>query len=658
MRFSIRFKLLLFSFFIILLVGGGISLYGIYQGRQQILNTFQEEAVETIAMISRHIASDLYYLNVGGLRQRLENTHLNPDFSFIYVTDADGFVLADGTRRNAMRDSQLADPFSKDMMRADNWIWRMEDRILKVGGPILTADETRIGFLQMGFSLKNARTIIRQTTATSLFITALCLGIGAVLAVFLATSFTRPILNITHAAREIGNGKLDTRVRMRRSDELGLLSESVNQMAINLTRNIQRIQALHEINLATTSTLVPQEVLESLLSKAAQLLPSSAVTVTLWNRETKELVPITCRNLDEEEWKASWSKIAPTAVGELIDKPQPVISEDIQTDPRTSDPSFFVKNGLISFLGLPLIAHGNVLGVLCFHFKERHAFTAEETAFLSDLAGHAAVAIHNSQLYERIKMQAVELEKADRAKTEFLSVVSHELRTPLNVVMGYTQLIYDGNFGEIGLEQKVGLGKVLNQSHCLLTMINGILEVTRIEVGEARAQWHEVELQDLLDDLRSIYSIPSGKKVELVWDYPQDLPVMETDRDKLKQVLQNLINNALKFTEEGRITLSARYCGGKNNVQFKVTDTGIGIAEKDLPIVFEKFRQVDSSETRSFGGVGLGLYIVKTFTEMLGGSVGIESELGHGTAFTVILPCGNHRPLRSGSPQASVSSHI
>jgi signal transduction histidine kinase len=299
-----------------------------------------------------------------------------------------------------------------------------------------------------------------------------------------------------------------------------------------------------------------------------------------------------------------------------------------------------------------------MLGILCFHSKERHAFTAEEIAFLSDLAGHAAVAIHNSQLYEHIKTQAAELEKADRAKTEFLSVVSHELRTPLNVVMGYTQLIYDGNLGEINTEQKTGLGKVLNQTNCLLVMINGILEATRIEVGEARAHSQEVDLQDILDDLRTTYSIPSGKKVEMIWDYPQDLPLIETDRDKLQHILQNLINNALKFTEKGQVSVSARHCGKTDSVHFRVSDTGIGIAKEDLPIVFEKFRQVDSSETRSFGGVGLGLYIVKTFTEMLGGNVGVESELGRGTTFTVTLPCENHRTLRPGSPEASVVSHI
>ncbi|MBI2538633.1 MAG: hypothetical protein HYW04_02400, partial [Deltaproteobacteria bacterium] len=160
---------------------------------------------------------------------------------------------------------------------------------------------------------------------------------------------------------------------------------------------------------------------------------------------------------------------------------------------------------------------------------------------------------------------------------------------------------------------------------------------------------------DLLDDLKSSYAIPLGKELSLIWDCPFDLPVIHADGEKLKHILQNLVNNAIKFTDRGTVTISARYLdgagmretgagnpegNGRNGlVQFKVADTGVGIAKEHLSLIFERFQQVDSSETRLHGGVGIGLYIVKKFTEMLGGKIGVESEVGKGSTFTVTIPC-------------------
>jgi len=164
----------------------------------------------------------------------------------------------------------------------------------------------------------------------------------------------------------------------------------------------------------------------------------------------------------------------------------------------------------------------------------------------------------------------------------------------------------------------------------------------------------EVSLEEFLADVRSNYAIPLGKELSLVWDIPSDLPVIHTDGEKLKHILQNLINNAVKFTDKGSVTVSVR-AGGRDQglgvsadpqsltpnpgyVEFKVADTGIGIAGENLTAIFERFRQVDSSETRRYGGVGIGLYIVKKFTELLGGTVEVESKPGKGSTFTVIVP--------------------
>src|SRR3989338_5621485 len=156
MKFTIRFKLIGFTFCIVLLVGGAISLYSIYQGRQRIFTTFEKESRETTAMISRIVANDLYFHDLNSVRLRLEETRVNPDISYTYVTDLQGVVLADGTEENALRDQKLSGAVSREMLLSDRWISETDERTLKVGGPILMGDGSRIGYLQVGFPLQRA----------------------------------------------------------------------------------------------------------------------------------------------------------------------------------------------------------------------------------------------------------------------------------------------------------------------------------------------------------------------------------------------------------------------------------------------------------------------------------------------------------------------
>ena len=236
------------------------------------------------------------------------------------------------------------------------------------------------------------------------------------------------------------------------------------------------------------------------------------------------------------------------------------------------------------------------------------------------------------------KRNLADLEKSDRVKTEFLGFVSHELRTPLNAIVGYTNMLQDEALGEINHEQEQVLGKILRHSHNLHVMINSLLEATKIGAGAVDLKIHELQLVKFLDELKSCYTLPLDKEVGLIWDYPPELPFIRTDSGKVRHILQNLINNAIKFSPKGHVTISARCLSGTKTVEFKVEDTGVGIPKELLPVIFEMFRQVDSTHTTPSGGVGLGLYIVKQFTELLGGEVEVESEVGRGTAFTVVLP--------------------
>ena len=392
----------------------------------------------------------------------------------------------------------------------------------------------------------------------------------------------------------------------------------------------ERILALREIEMAITSSLDLRAVLDVLLERIDVFLPYAVVTVTLVNRKTGELEPIACHNLDESEWKAVIARRIRLDQASERDR-APVTILNAQTDPRAQQSEFLRKNNLVSYLRLPLVAKNEVSGFLTFFTKEEHEFKAEEVKFLTTLSSQAAIAIHNSQLYE-------EMSRSNKVKDEFLNIMSHELRTPINVVMGYTQLLKDGALGENNPQQAAAIDTIAKQSKELLGMVNSLLYATSLEGNGAKLQAGEVKLKDLILELEADYQSQPKREITLVWDDPAELPIIETDGPKLKQVLQNIINNAIKFTERGTVTISVRYSLNDKKVQFAVADTGIGIALLEKPHIFERFHQADSSQTRSFGGLGLGLYVVKEFTALLGGQISVESELGKGSIFTLTIP--------------------
>jgi signal transduction histidine kinase len=172
-------------------------------------------------------------------------------------------------------------------------------------------------------------------------------------------------------------------------------------------------------------------------------------------------------------------------------------------------------------------------------------------------------------------------------------------------------------------------------------MINSILQATQIGAGKISVVKEETNLNEFLAGIRSGYDLPLNKPIKLHWQYPAEFSVITIDSEKLKHILQNIIDNAIKFTEKGTITISVQRKTRPDEVEFKIRDTGVGIPTKMLPTIFEMFRQADSSENRPFEGVGLGLYIVKKFSELLGGNVEVESEEGRGSTFTVTLPCNS-----------------
>jgi signal transduction histidine kinase len=273
---------------------------------------------------------------------------------------------------------------------------------------------------------------------------------------------------------------------------------------------------------------------------------------------------------------------------------------------------------------------------------------ADRTARFREEAG--SLGAEKDRLVRELQQTRQLLERASLVKEEFLGVMSHELRTPLNVVMGYARLLNERILGEMNPMQAEAVSKIMSRARDQLNMIADILEIAGIESGDRLTAGYEVSLPCLLDDLKAYYEIPERKEVVLSWNYPADLPIIRTDAEKLKHALQNLINNALKFTHSGVVTITVRVQEGDREkdvgealspqafVEFIVTDPGIGIPEDQLSHIFDSFRQIDSSDTRCYGGVGMGLYVVKKLTEILGAHVQVKSAPGRGSTFTLLLP--------------------
>ena len=226
-------------------------------------------------------------------------------------------------------------------------------------------------------------------------------------------------------------------------------------------------------------------------------------------------------------------------------------------------------------------------------------------------------------------------ESANRLKSDFLSVMSHELRTPLISIIGYNDLLLDGVAGALTEEQIDALKKIDKNSKKLLELINALLDISSLEAKSV--EFREVVISKLIEEVKSeTLDWVNNSGLNFVWKIEPDLQPIRTDLSKLKVVLKNLINNAVKFTEEGSVTVEVRR--HDSDIEFSVSDTGIGITPEEIPIIFEPFRQMENPLTRKHGGVGLGLYIVKRLLDILGCTIQVESEVGHGSTFRIWIP--------------------
>lgn len=231
------------------------------------------------------------------------------------------------------------------------------------------------------------------------------------------------------------------------------------------------------------------------------------------------------------------------------------------------------------------------------------------------------------------------LKEADRLKSEFLATMSHELRTPLNSIIGFVGIVSKGIAGEINEEQGKQLSMAYNSAKHLLSLINDILDLSRIESGKLEISMERFKIQEVVSEVsQSLSPLISQRGLRLVTAIPNETPEIYSDRKRVLQVLLNIVNNAVKFTNEGEIKIECNM--DNDNLEVSVSDTGIGIKKENMEYLFEAFRQIDGTARRRYDGAGLGLHLCRKLLVLLGGKIWAESEYGKGTKFTFTLPLG------------------
>ncbi|MCA9916535.1 MAG: GAF domain-containing protein [Anaerolineales bacterium] len=276
------------------------------------------------------------------------------------------------------------------------------------------------------------------------------------------------------------------------------------------------------------------------------------------------------------------------------------------------------------------------IGLICVQSYLAHAYDDSDIQLLRSIATQTSLAIGNARLFQQTQQQNEELRALDKLKTQFLANMSHELRTPLNSIIGFSRVILKGIDGPVTAAQEEDLQSIYTNGQHLLMLINEILDMAKIEAGKMALHFEKVPLHQAINPARDTMRSLINNQVNFVWDVPEDLPQIEADAIRLRQIVLNLLSNAAKFTDEGEIKLQATAENGY--MHLVVADSGIGIAPEDYDKLFTPFAQADSSNTRTVSGTGLGLPITKWLIEMHQGTIDFASEPNKGTTFYVTLP--------------------
>jgi two-component system, NtrC family, sensor kinase len=410
-----------------------------------------------------------------------------------------------------------------------------------------------------------------------------------------------------------------------------------------LARSVEELKALGEVGQAVSLSLDLETVLTTIVGRAVQLSGTNGGVIYEYNETTHEFLLRASQRVEQElleELRAAPIRLGEGAVGRAATIRTPVQVLDILNDREYTARVRPVLAGLgyRSILAVPLLREERIVGGLVVWRQETGSFAPEVVNLLQTFATQSVLAIQNARLFREIEDKSRQIEAANRHKSEFLANMSHELRTPLNAIIGFSEVLGERLFGELNEKQAEYTDDILTSGRHLLSLINEILDLSKVEAGRMELELTSFDLPLAIDNARTFVRERATKHgITLDVAVDERLGDYVGDERKIKQILLNLLSNAVKFTPEaGRIGINAKQTDGA--VEISVSDTGIGIAPEDQPKIFEEFRQVGSDYAHKSEGTGLGLTLAKKFVELHGGRIWVESEVGKGSKFTFTLP--------------------
>jgi signal transduction histidine kinase len=410
-----------------------------------------------------------------------------------------------------------------------------------------------------------------------------------------------------------------------------------------LARSVGELQALGEVGRAVSSTLDLETVLATIVSRASQLSGSDGGAIYEYDEETETFLLRATQNLDAELvelLRSTFIRKGEGLLGRMALTREPAQIADILQDAtyQSRVREIVLRTGYRAVLAVPLLRESGIIGGLVINRKTPGEFAPDVIELLRTFAAQSALAIQNARLFQEIEEKSRQLEIADRHKSEFLASMSHELRTPLNAVIGFSEVLLERMFGELNPKQDEYLQDILSSGRHLLSLINDILDLAKIEAGRMELEVADFHFPQAIDNAVTLVRERAARRsITLDVAIDPDLGEIKGDERKVKQVLLNLLSNAIKFTPEGgRVDVHAGLVDGV--AEISVTDTGVGIAPEDHEAVFEEFRQVGTDYAKKHEGTGLGLTLSRRFVELHGGKIWVKSQLGQGATFTFTLP--------------------
>ena len=561
------------------------------------------------------------------------------------------------------------------------------------GVPVLAA-YTFIPSVRWGFVAKQDQAEIYEPitalTRTLLVLLVICIALAALLALPVVATIARPLLAIQKTAEAFGAGNLASRNRSERSDELGSLALAFDRMAdqvqsarasldgmVAKAQTLLTIQQGHgQIMEAMTHSGIPAAFCGELLQVMMRATHSDLGAFYLLGADG-QFAPVAAQGLSAAALEPFDSHRLEGALGTAFATRQVCHLHELPADTLFTFRTVAGTAVPRALLTIPVVVGDHIVALIALAALRDYPpealaiVNSSMTAFGVGLANLLAsaesrrlaadLALKNTELEAQtgelaaqatelrkqadilqtqntqLEVQSVRVAEANRLKSAFLSNMSHELRTPLNSVLALSRVLQMQGRGRLSDEETSYLAIIERNGKHLLSLINDILDLAKIESGRMDLAAEELALGEQIAAVaESLEPLCREKGLALVVNVEPDLPPLWSDARRIHQVLQNVMGNAVKFTPAGRVTVTARRRGGE--VEVTVTDTGIGIPERDLPHIFDEFRQVDSGTARLYEGSGLGLAIVAKSVHLLGGRIEVQSQLGSGSTFTITLP--------------------